>query len=226
MFNFFKALPSPEFRKPILLTEVWDNVILTLVWIQIWAFSKALCTWKLTSRYGWSLVSRFFEKEAKDLWAWGAVFFRQAIPIPREQIPAPSLNKTEFVPYGSRAACVELHNCWLCFLEETPALFLSCVFLNSARAFPHLASWVFHFLSTFPCQGAFLSLPRKCLSRAPARLRLPSILCSKRISSQGTPLTGRPRWRPPRAQRFPPPAKRGALSHGLLLLFQFVPSDH
>ena len=129
------------------------------------------------------------------------MFFRQAIPIPREQIPAPSLNKT-VCPYGSRAACVELHNCWVCFLEETPALFLSCVFLNSARAFPHLASWVFHFLSTFPCQGTFLSLPRKCFSRAPARLptSFNSLLKAHLLSENA--LTSHPRWRPPCARRF------------------------
>ena len=95
--------------------------------------------------------------------------FPSGHPRPCEQIRTPSVNEIVYL-YGCRAACAELRNRWVCFLEETPTLFLSCAFLNSVRTFPGLASGVSHFLTAFPCQGAFLSLPRKCFSQAPTWL--------------------------------------------------------
>ena len=90
---------------------------------------------------------------------------------------------------------MELHNCWVCFLEEAPTLFLSCVFLNSTRTFTHLAYGVFHFLSTCLCQGSFLCLENTS-PRSPRGSSLPSILCSNSISSERTSLTSHPTWRP------------------------------
>lgn len=47
-----------------------------------------------------------------------------------EWTPALSLSKILFLLRRSKIVCVELHNCWVCLLEETPTLFLSCVFLT------------------------------------------------------------------------------------------------